>query len=1034
MSETKSGTSRTSETSPTGQTKPTSPTSRTAEPTEGRPRLLIEEWLPAAAIGVECMRERNSASALAPTTYLHVWWARRPLCISRAAVLGSLLPAGFPHDVFERLLGFGRPSADIVSTRRLMDLGVRVHGGFGCDRAFKGRLASEDLERLGSQLYSQWATRAPMVLDPMAGGGSIPLEAARLGLDTVASELNPVACVLLEATVRSAFHPAPMAGVKAREWGAKLIGRLANKLSRVYPRPEDGTVHAYIFARTVRCPDTGYETPLVPDWHLLNKEGKTPVVASPIVDKARGTWRCEIRNVSNTAGDLHAAPPPTYANGTGYSLFTAPTNAKGEPTGRGRPIPSEWIKAEAQAGRMGSVLYAVAVKTGSGLQFRPPIEEDLKALEEAEKELERFRPDWEKRNILPNERVPEGDKTKEVLVRGITTWRDMFTPRQLLAMGVLVEELQRLRTEIVKEEGEELGEAVVHLLALAIDKFLNHNCNQTRFENTRGVIKGKMDRHDYAFKATFAEMAACAGGAGLEWALDNVLEAYEEIAKLPKAPNAKPATVIMGSATSLPQIEDGTVHAVVVDPPYHDNVQYSELADFFYVWLKRTQGHRRPEWFGSYLCPRDQEAVVNLSRHREPGGKTNAAKQAAQDHYQQLMSQAFRECRRVLRDDGALTVMFTHKKQEAWMSLFASLIAAGFVITASWPVKTESEHSLHIAKKNSAESTVVLVCRKRLPGAGRGYYDRQMRAEIEAVALETAARLEREGLNKVDQLLGAYGPAMTVFSRYDEVVTDTGQPVDVARALEIASDAVMRWRVDQLAEKGIEGVEPEGRFALLCWDVLGAEEFRFNEAKLLGHAVGMDVDRLVLAGLVTKDGEKIRMVPATSRRRDRALSVEEATTLFNTGIEQPAPKRRRKADVLKVHPSDPQFRTAIDACHAAALAYLEAGGEGPGLGVVRSLARRHAWTPGGTVARLMEALVRAAPLAVRHEGKAAAKRFPEFRAWHAILPAVFGIEVPDWREPEVLQKGLFERTEELDEPEVPDESELSDEDEEDAEE
>ena len=239
---------------------------------------------------------------------------------------------------------------------------------------------------------------------------------------------------------------------------------------------------------------------------------------------------------------------------------------------------------------------------------------------------------------------------------------------------------------------------------------------------------------------------------------------------------------------------------------------------------------------------------------------------------------------------------------------------------------------------------------------------------------------------------------MEVYSRYDEVRADTGNPVGVDKAIDEASDAVSKWRVEQLAAKGLDDVEPEGRFALLCWDVLGAAEFRFNEAKLLGHAVGMDVDQLVVGGLVTKSGDKIQMLSAKERRRERALEPDEAMeTLFGSVS---VPKRRTKKQVLKVHPNDPQFRTALDACHALALRYLEAGGGTAGTGFAKALIRQQNWAKDSAVARLMGALVHAAPEALRHEkgkGSAAAK-FPEFRAWHALLKSLFGIEPPDWTE------------------------------------
>lgn len=989
---------------------------------------MIEEWLPAAAIGVECMRERSSASALAPTTFMHVWFARRPLCASRAAVLGSLVPADFPRDLFERLIGFGRSGEELVAVRELMDTGVKIPGGFGCDRAFKNKLRDEDLEAMNKVVEEFWG-EAPKVIDTMAGGGSIPLESARLGFETYANELNPVACTILEATVEYPFRFGTELAVRAKHWGKVLEERIAERLKPYYPKPDAATVHAYIYARTVPDPnvDGNPATPLVPDWHLMNADGKE-IVANPIVDLANKSWRIEVRNVGNLPGDLRKAPPASYKGGTGYSLFTATLSSKGEVTAQGRPIDGDWIKSAAQTGRMGSTLYAVAYKTSRGLEFRPPTQSDLDALAAAEEELNRVRPDWERRDILPSEEIPLGDKTKEVHNKGIYRWIDLFTPRQLLAMGVLVEELQRLRPEIIATEGQEKGDAVTHLLAFGIDKFLNHNCSQTRFENTRGVVKGKMDRHDYAFKTTFAEMAPAVAGSGYDWSANNVLDAYKAIAQLVQF--EKHVEISNGSATQLASVEDKSVTAVVVDPPYDDNVQYSELADFFYVWLKRSLGkYHRPEWFSTYLCDHAEEAVVNHVRHLGGGRKPKEAKEVAREFYRRLMTESFREAKRVLRDDGVLTVMFTHKKQEAWGALFASLIEAGFTITATWPIKTESEHSLHQAKKNAAQSTVFLVARKRESGAGRGFYDAAMRKEIELAARKAAQRLENDGLNAVDQLVGSFGPAMEVFSRYDSVVTDTGQPVDVADALEIASDAVMGWRVEKLADAGLEGVEPEGRFALLFWDVLKAEEVRFNEVKLLGHAVGMDVERLVAAGLVTKTGDKVKVLPAKERRRDEPLTQEQVQTLFGPEIVEG--RRRRKSDVLKVHPNDPSFRTALDACHAVALAYAEAGGGAAGIGVAKSLARRLSWSPDGPVARLMEALVKAAPVAVQFTKKKgdAADRFPEFRAWRDILQEVFTIEPAEWKPPKVELGNLFSSTESDDELEDEVEEEEDDSDE-----
>jgi putative DNA methylase len=307
-----------------------------------------------------------------------------------------------------------------------------------------------------------------------------------------------------------------------------------------------------------------------------------------------------------------------------------------------------------------------------------------------------------------------------------------------------------------------------------------------------------------------------------------------------------------------------------------------------------------------------------------------------------------------------------------------------------------------------------------------GYFDSAMQQAIRDRARATAERLEREGLNPVDQLVGSFGPAIEVYSCYDEVRTDTGRPVGVDRAIDEASDAVSTWRIEQLAARGLESVEPEGRFTLLCWDVLGAAEFRFNEAKLLGHAVGMDVDQLVAAGLVTKSGDKIQMLSAAERRRERALEPDEAVeTLFSPVT---VSKKRSKKAALKVHPNDPGFRTALDACHALAQRYIEAGGGAGGIGSARALARQQRWTTESPIARLMEALVRAAPEALRHGrgAKSAAAKFPEFRAWHALLESLFGITPPDWTEKPPPQGVLFQ---ELAEDDIDDEDAMEAEDE-----
>ena len=505
-----------------------------------RPRVLIEEWLPAAAIGVECMRERGSASALAPTTFLHVWWARRPLTVSRAAVLASLLPADFPRDTFERLLGFGHPSHELVRMRQIMDTGIRL-GGFGCPRAFKAPIHEADFDAAHKAARALWGTDI-VVLDPMAGGGSIPLESTRMGFRTLANEYNPVACSVLEATVDYPFRFDPEIAEEARRWAGVWRERFIERVGRFFPHTvQSGQARpaGYIFARTVPCPDTGHMTPLVPDWHLLNpKGGGRRVVAVPIVDKEAGTWTIEARPVGNGSGMVRERdlPKRTWDRGKGVSLFS------------GNPIPADWIKAQAQSG--GWQQPTPCRQDAQRPRVRAPCQEDLDALAAAEAELARLRPQWERDNVIPTEEVPRGAKTgydvdgkgtDMPLKRGERYWRDMFGPRQLLCAGVLVEELRTLLTQQAGSASGDPGDPWGLLLALILDKLLNYNCAQARWENTRAVVKGKMDRHDFGFKPSFAEMAPCSSGVGLAWATANVLDAWRTSPNsLARADHARP--------------------------------------------------------------------------------------------------------------------------------------------------------------------------------------------------------------------------------------------------------------------------------------------------------------------------------------------------------------------------------------------------------------------------------------------------------------------------------------------------------------
>jgi adenine-specific DNA methylase len=421
-------------------------------------------------------------------------------------------------------------------------------------RAFNRALRSNDIEQAHAAANKLWGI-CPQSWTRWLGGGSIPLESARLGFSTVANEYNPIACSVLEATLDYPFRFGPELAERARHWGRVWEGRTAQRLGRFFPKDAAGLVHAYIFARTVPCPSTGHMTPLVPDWHLLKPKGGIPIVAVPLADKASGTWTVDIRPVGTGPGHVKEAPRRTYTKGKGESLFTR------------EPIPPEWIKEKARLGQMGSALYAVALKTPRGLKFRPPVAADFQAIAAGEDQLRQVRKDWEARNLIPSEIIPAGSKTREPLSFGIRSWAEMFSPRQLLVFGVLTEELRALQPKIIAREGDEIGEAVVHILAFVIDKFANYNDDLASWHSSHQVIRSIFDRHDFSFKPTFTEMAPVAAESGLDWAITSTIKAYEDIAELPRDGKNVPIGITQGSATSLIELPDHSLDAVVVDPP-----------------------------------------------------------------------------------------------------------------------------------------------------------------------------------------------------------------------------------------------------------------------------------------------------------------------------------------------------------------------------------------------------------------------------------------------------------------------------------
>lgn len=866
---------------------------------------LIERWLPIAALGIESLRERTPMTPFPAPNRLHVWWARRPLVASRAAVLASLLPADADRDTFLRVLGI---HGDPVATRKRIDRAKRTGedlglNPYGYERAFKYAPSENEREWIRTHIHRIGQTDA-VVLDPTSGGGSIPFESSRLGCSTLGNDLNPVAVLIERATVE---WPQKFGLGVLHEFeriAARFLELAAPRFEGIFPSEPEGTqILGYLWARTITCPYCDGLVPLSPNWRLA--PNGTGVRLIPQMANER---RCSFEIV----GKLKDQSPGTVANGDGTCPFPDCE----------RVIDGEAIKRQAQAGQMGEQLFAVAykrqivVKTKTGKArikwergYRAPRPEDDVSDQIAARLAEKL-PDWEALDIVPGEAIGElSNYDRGHRMYGMNYWRDMFSPRQLLGHGTAVETYR----ELLEEERaagrlNETVQAVFGYLGLSLDKLRDYNSRMTRWHVQREVVVNTFDSHNFAMRWSYVEMAPLIVGLGFDWAIEQTAKCIQELVTLARpdlagtggqqtsldfhAYTPPPITLTCKSGDSLDHIADASIDAVVMDPPYYDNVMYAELSDFFYVWLKRTAGYVYPDLFRRQLTDKEYEAVANPAKFKDQKG----AKALAARDYQERMAAIFAECRRVLRTNGILTLMFTHKATGAWDALTKGLMEAGFTITASWPINTEAEGSLHIKDKAAANSTIFLVCRPRTEPTRDS--DTVYWEDVEPLVAQAVRRrvteFQEAGIGGVDLYLASFGPALEEFSKHWPLQRGTPRPIPESRkrrrqaelfeeewdpylvtpedALDAARREVKRWRLEQLTHlKANAELDPTTSWFVLAWDAFKAPVFAYDEALRLARAVGVDLDGDIVGRLAEKKGSDIRLWDSAQRAAKGAL-------------------------------------------------------------------------------------------------------------------------------------------------------------------
>jgi len=836
-------------------------------------RRFIEVDFPIRVVSEHSAREKNIRHGHIST--LHIWWARRPLAASRASIYAALIPE--PKSEEERL----RKSQFIADLSR-----------------WENSLNPRFIEKARREILEANGGQPPCVLDCFAGGGAIPLEALRLGCETHALELNPVAVLILKATLEypqrySQTSEVSLPGMHVgesrlvadvRRWGQWVLEEARKELAEFYSPDPDGSIPVgYIWARTVRCqnPECGAEIPLMRQFWLARKP-KKKVALRPVVDRER-------KRVDFKIVDLLANPIPGFdpARGTVHKArVTCPACGAG--------MDANTLRREFREGRAGERMVAVVLHHPgrAGKSYRVATEADVKVFRRAEAALrERLNinvqanipvgrignPPYEASLLqqawaaqpdglplgslppVPDELLPPvGTLGFRVQRYGLLRWGDLFNARQKLALITFVDKVRRAHQEMLAEGYDpEYAKAVVTYLALGVDRLADYDSALCVWHTPKELVAHTFGRQALPMIWDYIEINPLSESTG-NWrdSLNYLLRTVEHC--VTSAGNSQQVAIAhQGTATRLPYPDDH-FDAVVTDPPYYDNVPYADLSDFFYVWLKRTVGDLYPDLFATPLTPKSQEIIEDETRH---GGD----REKAHRFFEEMLTQSFREIHRVLKPEGIAVIVFAHKSTEAWESIIQSLLRAGLVLTASWPVHTEMKARLRGQESAALASSIYMVCRKRVEE--RVAYFNEVRPAIEARIWERLEHFWNAGIGGADFFISAIGPAVEVFGQYARVERLSGEEVTVKELLEFVRRTVSEFALQRILRDGhLAGVDAETRFYLLWRWTYQNLRAHFDDARKLAQAVGLELtEHWGRGGFVKKEKEYIRVLGPRER-------------------------------------------------------------------------------------------------------------------------------------------------------------------------
>ena len=837
-------------------------------------KKLIEVAIPLEAINAAAVREKSIRHGH-PST-LHLWWARRPLAACRAVLFAQLvddpssLPDEFPTQeaqeaerkrlfaIIEDLVKWENSTNEAVLER------ARAEIRRSCARHPNGTLPNGDLKNV----------ELPPVYDPFSGGGSIPLEAQRLGLPAYGSDLNPVAVMIGKAMIeippkfkdREPIHP----GLKARQfyrnaeglaedvkhYGAWMGEKAFERIGHLYPQVDlpseygggKATVIAWLWARTVPSPDPAFadvQVPLVSSFVLSSKKGRE-VWIEPIVDKAAKMINYRIRR-DGTQEEYDRAKPGTSA-GKRQAFRCIMSDAA---------LPYDYIREAGQAGKMGQTLLAIVAEGKGGRRYVEPLAEHYRIARSAE-------PEWR-----PQAQLPDNASSICTPNYGMTTFGDLFTDRQLVALNTFSELVHEARAQI-EADGMAAGlstdptplrgggtgakayaEAVSVYLAFAISKLTDLANSLCRWEPVAQCPRQLFGRHAIPMIWDFAEgnMLSTSSGS-FSVVLNGIFKAFDK--NTFKYPDT-PASIIQNDAANFSALAGGVV--ISTDPPYYDNIGYADLSDFFYVWMKSSLSPIFPQIFSTLAVPKTEELVATPYRH---GGK-----EEAETFFLQGMSCAIANMAAQSSERFPATIYYAFKQSEiaregtsstGWATFLQAVIEAGYAVVGTWPMRTEMATRMIAKGTNALANSVILVCRKKEQTdevITRAEFIRALKRELPPAIAE----LQAANLAPADMPQSAIGPGMGVFSRCEAILEADDSPMSVKTALQLINAELDEFLND------VQGEFDDGtRFAITWFEQNGMGKGDYGTADNLARARGIAVESVKQAGIVESQAGKVRIL------------------------------------------------------------------------------------------------------------------------------------------------------------------------------